>query len=107
MIKLTTICIVLQLALSKRWAIQQLDTNKKNFNGDIHEEVLMAQPKGRVNEHFSTHLCELKMAIYSLKKAPRTWNLDSYNILSFKDKMLMLLWCYTTTTHILSSFKFM
>lgn len=34
--------------------------NTTFINGDIQEEILMAQPKGFVNEQFPTHVCKLK-----------------------------------------------
>lgn len=75
MVKPTTIHVVLTLALSNGWQMQQLDVNTSFLNKDIKEEVYMVQHKGFVSEIFPTHVCKLKKVIHGLKQALRAWYL--------------------------------
>lgn len=72
MIKPVTIRLVLTLALSYNWPINQLDVHNAFLHGNSEEEVFMKQPLGF--EHSDkTLVCRLEKAIYGLKKTPRAW----------------------------------
>ena len=75
-VKPTTIRLVLNLAISKGWQLQQLDVNNAFLQGHLSEDVCMAQPAGFVDRDNPTHVCKLKKAIYGLKQALRAWYLE-------------------------------
>lgn len=75
-VKPTTICLVLSLAVSRGWQLRQLDVNNAFFQGHLSEDFYMAQPLGFIDRDNPTHVCKLKKAIYGLEQAPRAWYLD-------------------------------
>lgn len=70
-VKPTTICIMLTLALAQYWSVRHLDVNTTFLNGEIEEDVFMFQPEGFIDQAFQGHVCKLKNAIYGLKQVPR------------------------------------
>ena len=70
------------LALSVQYGLRlyQVDVVTAFLNGNLEEEVYMAQPEGFVSAGQEHLVCKLKKSIYSLKQSPRCWNaaLDSY-----------------------------
>lgn len=72
MVKPVTICIILTLALTYRWNLQQIDVNNAFLNGFLDEEIYMIQPPGFASEN-KNPVCRLHRALYGLKQAPRAW----------------------------------
>lgn len=68
----TTIRIILILALTYKWDIQQIDVNNAFLNGNLQEEVYMMQPQG-FESFDKAMVCKLNKALYGLKQAPRAW----------------------------------
>ena len=73
MIKAFTIRIGFTLAISRGWDIQQIDINNAFLNGELQEEVYMAQPEGFIDPTKPTHVCKLRKALFGLKQAPIGW----------------------------------
>lgn len=71
-VELTSIWIVLTLAITFNWEIQQIHMNNVFLNGDLPEEVYMDQPPVFVDSN-NTLVCKLKKETYGLKQAPMAW----------------------------------
>ena len=55
--------------------LHQMDVKMIFLNGDLKENIYMAQPKGFVMEGKEQMGCRLKKFIYGLKQASRQWYL--------------------------------
>ncbi|RVW76635.1 Retrovirus-related Pol polyprotein from transposon RE1 [Vitis vinifera] len=88
--------VVFTIALSRNWAIKQLDVNNVFLNGDL-QEVFMQQPQGFIDEQNPNLVCRLHKALYGLKQAPRAWfeklhqALLSFGFVSAKSDQLLFL----------------
>jgi histone deacetylase 1/2 len=71
-IKMSTIIIILSIAVSKGWSMRQLDVQNAFLHG-ILDEVYMRQPPGYVDKTRPNYVCKLDKALYGLKQAPRAW----------------------------------
>ena len=57
------------------YEIWQMDVKTAFLNGNIEEEVYMAQPECFVDPEGAGKVCKLQRSIYGLKQASRSWNL--------------------------------
>ncbi|RVW36826.1 Retrovirus-related Pol polyprotein from transposon RE2 [Vitis vinifera] len=71
--KASTIRIVLAIAISFQWSLRQLDVQNAFLNGDLDEQVFMAQPHGFMDPQFPFYVCKLNKTLYGLKQVPRAW----------------------------------
>ena len=71
-IKPTTIQVVLSIAISCDWPINQLDANNAFLHGHLNKEVFMSQPPGFIDSSRPHYVCRLHESLYGLKQALRT-----------------------------------
>jgi len=64
------------------WEIQQIDVKSAFLNGMLDKEIYMEQPIGFITPRNETKVCHLKRAIYGLKQASHTWNLQFHGFLT-------------------------
>ncbi|KAG8497215.1 hypothetical protein CXB51_008460 [Gossypium anomalum] len=74
-VRAATIHIILATAVMRGWSLRQIDVNNALLNGDLTEEIYMAQPLGfEVSGTDGQKLvCRLNKALYSLRQTPRAW----------------------------------
>jgi hypothetical protein len=72
-VKITTIHIVLSIAVSRGWNLRQLDVQNAFLHGYLEEEVYMQQPPCYEDPARPNYVCKLDKALYGLKQAPRAW----------------------------------
>jgi hypothetical protein len=72
-VNFATICVVLSLALSRNWAIHQLDIKNAFLHGTLTVTVYCNQPTGFVDAAHPDLICRLNRSLYGLKQAPRAW----------------------------------
>eukprot|EP00253_Pinus_taeda_P034270 PITA_34270 len=79
-VRYSSIKAVLALSAQMGWKIQQMDVKMTLLNGKIEEEVYIEQLEGFKTFDRESHVCQLKQALYGLKKAPRAWytTIDKY-----------------------------
>jgi len=66
--------IILALAASEDWDIEQVDFKSAYLNGHLDEEIFMQQPEGFEVPGRETWVLRLFKALYGLKQAGRVWN---------------------------------
>jgi hypothetical protein len=71
-IKLATIQVVLNLAISKDWPIHQLDVKNAFLHCNLSETVYAHQPTDFISPSHSSFVCKLNKSLYGLKQAPRS-----------------------------------
>lgn len=65
--------MLLALASKSNWEVQNLDVKTAFLNGEITEEVYVAQPEGFVVKGRENLVYKLYKALYGLRQAPRAW----------------------------------
>jgi hypothetical protein len=71
--KFASLRTVLALAAAEDMEVHTMDVSSAFLNGDLDEEIYMAQPEGFAaigQEHL---VCRLKKSLYGLKQSPRQW----------------------------------
>eukprot|EP00253_Pinus_taeda_P022948 PITA_22948 len=77
---LNTIRMVIALATKYNWELHELDVKSAFLNGELKEEIYLAQPERFVKQVQEHLVCILKKDLYGLKQALRSWyeKVDSF-----------------------------
>lgn len=73
--------VVLAIAASRNLNLFQLDVKTAFLNGEVDEEIYIAQPQGYTIPGREDEVCRLNKAIYGIKQASRIWNLTLHSAL--------------------------
>ena len=65
---------MLAVAAHQGWEVHHMDVKSAFLNGELKEEVYVAQPPGYVVKGAEHKVLRLRKALYGLKQAPRAWN---------------------------------
>jgi len=68
-----TVKVFLALAAQLEWPVYQFDVKSAFLNGELKEEVYVAQPEGYVAKGEEDIVYRLKKILYGLKQAPQVW----------------------------------
>lgn len=66
--------ILLALVSIEKWVVHQMDVKIAFLNGDLMEEIYMAQPEGYVLQGCKSKVCKLVKSLYGLEQAPKMWH---------------------------------
>ena len=72
--RLDIIRVILAVAANYGWQVDHLDIKSAFLNGELREEVYVAQPEEYVVQGKENFVYKLHKALYSLRQAPRAWN---------------------------------
>ncbi|WVZ63197.1 hypothetical protein U9M48_012849 [Paspalum notatum var. saurae] len=72
--RMTTIHVLLSLAVSYGLIIHQMDVKTAFLNGELEEEIYMEQPDGFVVKGQKSKVCKLLKSLYGPKQAPKQWH---------------------------------
>jgi hypothetical protein len=70
-IRLTTIRVLLSLAVSHGLLVHQMDVKTAFLNGELEEEIYMTQPDEFVVKDQDDKVCKLMKSLYGLKQTPK------------------------------------
>jgi hypothetical protein len=76
--RLTTIHVLLSLAISHGLLVHQMDVKTTFLNGELEEKIYMIQPDGFIIKGKEGKVCKLLKSLYSLKQAPKQWHEKFY-----------------------------
>eukprot|EP00253_Pinus_taeda_P024280 PITA_24280 len=71
--KVTSIRLLLYVAATFDFEVEQMDVKTIFLPGDLEEEIYMKQPKGFAMKGKKEMVCKLKKSLYGLKQSPRMW----------------------------------
>jgi hypothetical protein len=69
-VKSATVHMVLAIATSRDWTIQQLDVKNTFLHNTLNETVFYSQPPGFIDPTQPDLVCRLNKSLYGLKQAP-------------------------------------
>jgi hypothetical protein len=71
--RLESVRLLLALAASEGWPVHHMDVKSAFLNGELREEVYVAQPPGFVVAGKEQKVLHLIKVLYGLRQAPRAW----------------------------------
>jgi hypothetical protein len=74
-VRMESVRLIMAMAARKDWEIHHRDVESAFLNGELEEEVFVQQPSGFVVAGKEHKLLRLHKALYSLRQAPRAWNI--------------------------------
>ena len=74
-VRFASVRLILAIVASMDLELFQMDVKTAFLNGELEEEIYMAQPSEFVVEGEEHKVCKLRRSIYGLKQASRQWNL--------------------------------
>jgi hypothetical protein len=80
--RLDSVHLLLAVAAQKKWEVHHMDVKTAFLNGELGEEVYVAQPPGFINSGESSKVYRLHKALYGLRQAPRAWNIKLDGVLT-------------------------
>ena len=72
---LKSIRILLSIAAHYDYEIWQMDVKTAFHSGNLEEEIYMLQSEGFIAKNQEHMVCKLKMSIYGLTQASRSWSI--------------------------------
>ena len=72
--KFVTIRLIIALATSLHWPLEQADIDTAFLWSDIKEDIFMQQPEGHVDENHPDYVCKLMKSLYGLKQSAHLWD---------------------------------
>jgi hypothetical protein len=73
--RLDTVRTILAVAADRGWRVHHLDVKSAFLNGELEEEVYVAQLEGFIKKGQEHLVLKLSKALYGLRQAPRAWNI--------------------------------
>jgi hypothetical protein len=80
--RMETVRLFLALAAHSGWEVHHMDVKSAFLNGELEEEVYVAQPPGYIAGGKEHQVLRLKKALYGLRQAPRAWYAKLHDTLS-------------------------
>jgi hypothetical protein len=72
--RMESVRLMLALAAHQGWEVNHMDVKSAFLNGELKEEVYVAQPPGFVIKGAEKKVLRMRKALYNLKQAPMAWN---------------------------------
>ena len=83
MVRFASIRLILFIVAKQDLELFQMDVKTAFLNGELDEEIYMAQPAGFEVKGHEHKVCHLKCSIYGLKQSSRQWYLRFHDSITF------------------------